>query len=329
MEEITLTQLKHLKNRYPEFELSYESMLHNKVPQNYEVHMAIPTGKKYIAWFTFEYERNVLYLFELNKDKKIAFAYKVPMEVPLKLAYGTILYGTFLEFCFVIEDIHFYMGINVCRCCLYEKLQYLHEVFRIIDKMPHFEFVIPYMSVNNDSMAVDIENVKKLSYNIHHIQYRSLYKITPYLNHVLSFKIEQKKKSESLPIFTMPIKMDFRKPAYKSTCVFLVSANLQFDVYNLYAFGKQSSKVFYNVAYIPDYDTSVKMNSIFRNIKENRNLDAIEESDDEEEFENPNIDKFVDLQKIIPMKCIYMKKFRKWKPIEIAHNQKIIHVSAL
>ena len=104
MEEITLTQLKHLKNRYPDFELSYESMLHNKVPQNYEIHMAIPTGKKYIAWFTFEYERNVLYLFELNKDKKIAFAYKVPMEVPLKLAYGTILYGTFLEFCFVIEE---------------------------------------------------------------------------------------------------------------------------------------------------------------------------------------------------------------------------------
>ena len=39
------------------------------------------------------------------------------------------------------------------------------------------------------------------------------------------------------------------------------------------------------------------MNSLFRNIKENRNLDLLEESDDEEEFENTSLDKFVDLDK--------------------------------
>ena len=35
------------------------------------------------------------------------------------------------------------------------------------------------------------------------------------------------------------------------------------------------------------------MNNIFRNIKENTNLDALEESDDEEEFENISLDKYV------------------------------------
>ena len=40
-------------------------------------------------------------------------------------------------------------------------------------------------------------------------------------------------------------------------------------------------------------------------------------SDDEEEFENINKDKFVNLKKIVYMKCIYMKKFKKWKPIEV------------
>jgi hypothetical protein len=39
-------------------------------------------------------------------------------------------------------------------------------------------------------------------------------------------------------------------------------------------------------------------------------------SDDEEEFENINDDKFVNLKKIVYMKCVYMKKFNKWKPIE-------------
>ena len=59
------------------------------------------------------------------------------------------------------------------------------------------------------------------------------------------------------------------------------------------------------------------MNKLFRTIKENYKLDSLEESDSEEEFENINEDKFVNLQKIVYMKCLYMKKFKKWKPIEI------------
>ena len=39
------------------------------------------------------------------------------------------------------------------------------------------------------------------------------------------------------------------------------------------------------------------MNKIFRNIKENDKLDALEESDDEDEFENDKSDKFVYLDK--------------------------------
>ena len=58
------------------------------------------------------------------------------------------------------------------------------------------------------------------------------------------------------------------------------------------------------------------MNALFRNIKENKSLDALEESDDEDEFENTNIDKFVDLTKKIKMKCIFNYKFKKWTPVE-------------
>ena len=39
-----------------------------------------------------------------------------------------------------------------------------------------------------------------------------------------------------------------------------------------------------DVALIPDFNTSVMMNKLFRNIKENSNLDALEESDDEAEL---------------------------------------------
>ena len=77
----------------------------------------------------------------------------------------------------------------------------------------------------------------------------------------------------------------------------------------------------YKVACIPDYKTSVKMNSLFRNIKENRNLDALEESDDEEEFENTSLDKFVDLDKKYVMKCLYLSKFKLWQPLEVVNNK--------
>ena len=58
------------------------------------------------------------------------------------------------------------------------------------------------------------------------------------------------------------------------------------------------------------------LNSLFRNIKENNNLDYIEASDDEEDFEDVSHDKYVDLDKIIYMRCVYNYHFKKWEPVE-------------
>ena len=43
----------------------------------------------------------------------------------------------------------------------------------------------------------------------------------------------------------------------------------------------------------------------------------IEESDDEEEFEDDREDKFVDLDKKIRMLCTFHHKFRKWIPTKV------------
>ena len=73
-----------------------------------------------------------------------------------------------------------------------------------------------------------------------------------------------------------------------------------------------------DIVYIPNYKTSVMMNKLFRNIKENANLDALEESDDEAEFENDSPDKFVHLNRSYNMTCVYNVKFRKWTPLRVA-----------
>jgi hypothetical protein len=68
------------------------------------------------------------------------------------------------------------------------------------------------------------------------------------------------------------------------------------------------------------------MNKLFRNIKENDNLDALEESDDEDEFEDDRADKFVYLDKSYKMYCVYNNKFKKWVPNKIAdENAKLVN----
>jgi hypothetical protein len=62
------------------------------------------------------------------------------------------------------------------------------------------------------------------------------------------------------------------------------------------------------------------MNKIFRNMKENYNLDALEESDDEAEFENEKEDKYVFLDRCVKMNCQYNHKFKKWVPLSLAQK---------
>jgi hypothetical protein len=72
------------------------------------------------------------------------------------------------------------------------------------------------------------------------------------------------------------------------------------------------------------------MNGIFRNIRENRNLDLIEESDDEEDFENIREDKYVDLNKTVLIECMFHQKFKKWVPVRVVpKGERIIHISRL
>ena len=49
-----------LLNSFPNIELSYETMMHNKV-HNSDIILAIPDGLKFFAWFTEYNHENVSY----------------------------------------------------------------------------------------------------------------------------------------------------------------------------------------------------------------------------------------------------------------------------
>jgi hypothetical protein len=100
----------------------------------------------------------------------------------------------------------------------------------------------------------------------------------------------------------------------KRDAVFKVRPTIQPDIYHLY---DKDTLEYVDIAFVPDFKTSVMMNKLFRNIKENDNLDALEDSDDEEEFENTNEDRFVYMDREYEMTCSYNPKFKKWMPYKI------------
>ena len=184
--------------------------------------------------------------------------------------------------------------------------------------------------------------INNIGYEIHHIQYRSFEQIVPYINVYNNKRWElNNKKIPTQPLisdletnlltqYKMIYSIDWNKPQYKYTTNFLIKADLQNDIYHLFAYGTKKKIIYYNVAFIPDYKTSVMMNEIFRNIRENKNIDYIEESEDEEDFENITFDKHVNIHKSVPFECIYSRKFKKWIPVsKIKEDNKIVHIGKL
>lgn len=376
--EIHPNKAQSLFQRMPHFELSYEAIAHKKVLTSYDLALSIPNGKKFVAWFTFDDtipSKDVCYLIELNRDKKMnkIFQTCIPFKHPLAL--GTILYGTLLNVkdntynispnpitqdeilnerkCFVIEDIYYYQGILVQHNVFKERLGYIENVFQNITT--HFTsnkgtvFSIPYMWANTHLNETDIMTFydtfikNHIIYPVHHIQVRKSGEIAPFLNIPLNGLMSKINKKETNSPSQLPyqpkiimnieipkFQMDYSKPQYRYPTVFKVMADIQFDIYHLFVYGKKKETIYYDILCIPNYKMSVYMNSLFRKIRENQNIDYIEESEDEEDFENMAEDKYVDLNKVLNMECVFHHKFKKWVPVRVMDaNVKIAHISLL
>jgi hypothetical protein len=184
-------------------------------------------------------------------------------------------------------------------------------------------------------MAHDIDELKRMichdiQYKIYNIQFRSFNKAN-IIDSVLLRAIDSVVKGVDPIINPTPKptpKQDIILPKTgtkplplpKTDIIFKIKADIQNDIYHLYCL-ENNVEIFYNVVYIPDYKTSVMMNKLFRNIKENENLDLLEESDDEDEFQNENIDRFVDINKSYLMICKFNHKFKKWYPVKEFSDQ--------
>jgi len=315
------SEIPNLMKTFPTIKLSYENLTHKKVYDS-DYMITIPDGARCFAWFSIYKNQNVCYLLEIQSDKNISSIKIVNSCFNDELCYGsgTILYGTLFTSSniknFNVQDLLYYKGKQITseidKLKIYETI-FIHDIKQIAYTHNFILFGLPLISKNFSEL---LQKIEILPYAVKYIQYRYLkigskvYNIKPNSQYVS--------------------KTDYNKGCKEA--VFKVKAELQNDIYNLYVQSKTagSSEYLFETAYIPDYKTSVMMNNLFRNIKENKNLDALEESDSEEEFENDRADKFVFLEKVLYMVCIYNNKFRKWVPTRLANkNEKLVDVDAL
>jgi hypothetical protein len=296
---------------FPKFELSYDIITHKKV-HDANIILAIPEGNKYFAWFTSYKNNNVCFLLQINENKNIGNVEIVNASFTDKLALGTIFYGTLFSYCknniyFCIEDLYYYVGKSCINLKYFLKLEILRDIFKneICQTALTNKFIIFGLPLILNDLKLILKEIQLLPYKISELKFRY-------------FDIKK--------IYAMK----YIKPGYHhNNAIFKITADIEPDIYNLFIY-KDGTEVFYNIAFIPNYNTSVMMNKLFRKIKENDNLDAIEESDNEEEFQNNKEDKYVYLDRSFKMNCEFNNKFKRWMPISLAsRNDNIISIRNL
>ena len=314
---------------FPNVKLSYENITHNKV-YNSDIILAVPEGRKSFAWFTSYNDKNVCLIMELAENKQISNIKIVNACFSSELAYGTIFYGTTFYHShnkfFTIENIFYYKGNDVSQYNWGNKFALFktilsRDIKQISLNNSFMVFGLPLLSNNIDDFT---NKVKELKYRITSIQFLLFKRNNNFLFMSYSKFIEQKSLNYSTKRndnTERPIAKNYVKNDSKREIIFKIKPDIQNDIYYLYGLNDNNKEEYYDIALIPDFTTSVMMNKLFRKIKENENLDALEESDDEEEFENEKEDRFVYLDKTYNMICLYNYKFKKWVPIKIADSK--------
>jgi hypothetical protein len=321
----TIFNCEELLSEFPKFELSYETMMHNKVHE-YDIMCAIPEGDKCFAWFTVHENEHVCFIRNKQENQMVQKMTIAITSFHDSLVYGqgTVLYGTIFKYndvsCFCIEDMYYYKGSDLTNYSYLKKLQLIRQCLEkeLCSNALTNKFTIFGLPIFKTNFSSLLQEIALLPYKVDKIQYR-------FFNSKKVLAVKYYKPNTNKNVF----ERGTNAMTKTNKAVFKVSPQIQTDIYNLFIYN-DGKEEFFSIAFIPDYNTSVLMNKLFRNIKENINLDALEESDDEAEFENEKEDKYVFLDRSFKMNCQYNHKFKKWVPVSLApKDSRIISLNSL
>jgi hypothetical protein len=337
-----------LSNFPTDLKLSYDNSSHKKV-YNSDILIAIPDGAKCFAWFTIvDDEETCLIIDQATMSwRKFACCFDKQLARNQTILHGVVFTHLNASF-FSCEDVLFYKGRDVSKKTWLDKLDLFATIFKEDIKQISYNskfivFAMPLMAADFNTL---ISQIYKVNYKISAIQFKKFQNVGHYTSSPFYYKagsnhpcakglhqnrvvvkeketqyVRQENRQHNAHedtrknvVHPYPPIVKAKEKEKEKEVVFKVKADVQTDVYHLY--GKDDA--LFDTCCIPTYTTSVMMNGIFRTIKENNNLDALEESDDEDEFENDKIDKYVDLNKSCNFVCVYNMKFKKWTPIRVS-----------
>ena len=303
----------------------------------YQLFRVIPKGPKFCIWFRKDqFMQPSLFLFPLSKKQSLILAnqnqnqgqrhnknfnshlqsqscndiekYKIPssFDPMLSIGKGTLCQGTLFHYngvsYFTIEDVHFVQSNNVPRNMQWcEKYAILFYINSFIKPLPLKQCPLIGLPITRTKIHYqEIETIcKTLPYNIYAIEYMQL-------NQLFRVRYTSNKRT------TISEKERHCYTIIPKQKVFIIKPDTQNDIYRLY-----DGETYIDTALVPDIKTSKYLNKEFRNIREDSCLDLVEESDDEEEFENVKEDKYMKQQsKPCSFNCVYNSMFKKWVPLE-------------
>lgn len=284
-----------------------------------------PKGKRSYIWFTY-YEKKILTLlifinnFNSLHDITNEF-YEVDIIYDNTLCYNNVLLSG-LYFTNKIEKktLHYFAITNLENYNIYNKIinknnfinnfKTKHDIFNIllplIQNNNDFKICLPNFEYDYNSI---IKYIYTSSFKYHSIE---IYNNNKYLGNYLL---------NNYTNFSNSIKNDNINATFK------IMPCINNDIYCLFV-NNNNNEEYFDLALIDSYKTSVFMNNLFRKIIENTNLDKIEESEDEEDFEIINNDKYVNLNSSYNILCKYNQNFKKWIPIKLS-NYPIIEKNKL
>jgi hypothetical protein len=236
---------------------------------------------------------------------------------------GTIIYGTFFnQHFFTIEDILYWKG-NKLYVNWIKKIELINQL--MTNYIKQNILTDTFLCIGLANLTNNFNELINVDYKIKKIQFYQFERNNNYK--VMNYNEFNKLESKNTQITNFQNNKQNKKKYQKIFNTFIVKPDIQNEIYHLLCLNDKKEEIFYDFAHIPDLKTSIFMNNLFRNIKENKNLDLLEESDDEDDFEDNRIDKYVFLNKKYNMVCEYNYKFSKWVPIQVNEDLTIQIVS--
>jgi hypothetical protein len=288
---------KFIMQEFPNIKLSYVKSIHKKV-SSANLFLAIPKGIKFFAWFRNFKQNSVCVFLEIDQMRRGIKNLSIKtccFDSSLCSGKGTILHGTIVNMSgqpfYFVDELFYYKGekCDKNQISMFNTIGdiFKHDIKQVAINRKNVIFGLPLITKRRNEMD---KKILDTPYNIYCVQHRYFKNNSNYLNEKI-----------------------FQAQTYKRN--FIVRASINCDIYELFCKNDKNTLVKHSFALIQNYKTSVFMNGLFRNIKENINLDFLEESDDEEEFENISDNKFIKDGKEYIMECIYNTKFKSWKPL--------------